>query len=235
VHGGIAQGIAQALYEEAVYDSEATWVTGTMVDYLVPSAADLPHFPTDRTSPRRPRTRLRQGVGEAGTIASTPRGRQLHRRCAQTDGRGRRTMPCSAAECLARDPAASRTGRTEARHDPAPTSTTFGRILARVLLCACADAVRDANSGGGQSVVPLLRLRLAYPSTLSTSVGSPTAGRRDDGDAIVIGAMTTHHNRHARRAGLDSGLIAEATGTVADPAVSHRGTSVGHWRRGPGR
>ncbi|MER6980067.1 xanthine dehydrogenase family protein molybdopterin-binding subunit, partial [Streptomyces carpinensis] len=49
VHGGLAQGIAQALYEEAVYDTEGNLVSGTMADYLVPSAADLPDFVTDRT------------------------------------------------------------------------------------------------------------------------------------------------------------------------------------------
>ena len=73
VHGGLAQGIAQALYEEAVYDAEGNLVTGTMVDYLVPSAADLPHFDTDRTeTPATTNALGVKGVGEAGTIASTP-------------------------------------------------------------------------------------------------------------------------------------------------------------------
>src|SRR5882757_3460384 len=49
VHGGVAQGIAQALFEEAVYDADGNLVTGTMVDYLVPTAVDLPAFVTDRT------------------------------------------------------------------------------------------------------------------------------------------------------------------------------------------
>src|SRR6202035_660826 len=49
VHGGLAQGIAQALYEEAVYDDEGQLITTTMADYLVPSAADLPSYVTDRT------------------------------------------------------------------------------------------------------------------------------------------------------------------------------------------
>ena len=54
VHGGIAQGIAQALYEEAVYDDDGNLVTTTLVDYLVPSASDLPSYVTDRTeSPGR--------------------------------------------------------------------------------------------------------------------------------------------------------------------------------------
>lgn len=73
VHGGLAQGIAQALYEEAVYDTEGNLVSGTMADYLVPSAADLPEFVTDRTeTPASTNPLGVKGVGEAGTIASTP-------------------------------------------------------------------------------------------------------------------------------------------------------------------
>ncbi|WP_256639157.1 xanthine dehydrogenase family protein molybdopterin-binding subunit [Streptomyces murinus] len=73
VHGGLAQGIAQALYEEAVYDDEGNLVSGSMADYLVPSAADLPEFVTDRTeTPASSNALGVKGVGEAGTIASTP-------------------------------------------------------------------------------------------------------------------------------------------------------------------
>ncbi len=73
VHGGLAQGIAQALYEEAVYDADGNLTTGTFVDYLVPSAADLPHFDTGNTvSPARDNPLGVKGVGEAGAIASTP-------------------------------------------------------------------------------------------------------------------------------------------------------------------
>ena len=73
VHGGLAQGIAQALYEEAVYDDEGNLVSGTMADYLVPAAPDLPEFTTDRTeTPATSNPLGVKGVGEAGTIASTP-------------------------------------------------------------------------------------------------------------------------------------------------------------------
>ncbi|MDS1269864.1 xanthine dehydrogenase family protein molybdopterin-binding subunit [Lipingzhangella sp. LS1_29] len=73
VHGGIAQGIGQALYEEAVHDADGNLVTSTMADYLLPSAADLPDFVTDRTeSPATTHPLGVKGVGEAGTIASTP-------------------------------------------------------------------------------------------------------------------------------------------------------------------
>jgi carbon-monoxide dehydrogenase large subunit len=73
VHGGLAQGIAQALFEEAVHDESGTLTTGSLADYLVPSAADLPTFTTDRTETASTSNVLGvKGVGEAGTIASTP-------------------------------------------------------------------------------------------------------------------------------------------------------------------
>jgi carbon-monoxide dehydrogenase large subunit len=73
VHGGLAQGIAQALFEEAVYDESGNLTTGTFVDYTLPSAADLPSFTTDRTeTPAATNPLGVKGVGETGTIASTP-------------------------------------------------------------------------------------------------------------------------------------------------------------------
>lgn len=73
VHGGLAQGIAQALYEEAVYDEDGQLKTGSLLDYYVPGAPDLPHFITDRTeTPATSNPLGVKGVGEAGTIASTP-------------------------------------------------------------------------------------------------------------------------------------------------------------------
>jgi carbon-monoxide dehydrogenase large subunit len=73
VHGGIAQGVAQALWEEAVYDESGNLVTGSLLNYLVPSAAELPSFELDRTATPTPANPLGvKGVGETGTIASTP-------------------------------------------------------------------------------------------------------------------------------------------------------------------
>jgi aerobic carbon-monoxide dehydrogenase large subunit len=73
VHGGIAQGVAQALWEEAVYDDDGNLVTGSLLNYLVPSAAELPSFELDRTVTPSPTNPLGvKGVGETGTIASTP-------------------------------------------------------------------------------------------------------------------------------------------------------------------
>jgi carbon-monoxide dehydrogenase large subunit len=73
VHGGLAQGIAQALFEEAPYDESGTLLSGTLVDYTLPSAADLISFDTANTStPSTTNPLGAKGVGEAGTIASTP-------------------------------------------------------------------------------------------------------------------------------------------------------------------
>ena len=73
VHGGLAQGIGQALFEGAEYDDQGTLTTGSLVDYTIPSAADLINFVTDRTTTPATYTSLgTKGVGEAGTIASTP-------------------------------------------------------------------------------------------------------------------------------------------------------------------
>ena len=73
VHGGIVHALGQALYEQVVYDAEGQLVTGTFVDYALPSAADVPSFETDRTETPSPVNSLGvKGIGEAGTIAATP-------------------------------------------------------------------------------------------------------------------------------------------------------------------
>jgi aerobic carbon-monoxide dehydrogenase large subunit len=73
VHGGIVQGVAQALWEGAVYNSEGQLLTGSMSDYAVPKAHMFPTFVTDRTETPSPHNPLGvKGVGETGTIASTP-------------------------------------------------------------------------------------------------------------------------------------------------------------------
>jgi len=73
VHGGIVHAIGQALYEQVVYDDEGQLVTGTFVDYALPTAAEVPSFETDRTETPSPVNTLGvKGIGEAGTIAATP-------------------------------------------------------------------------------------------------------------------------------------------------------------------
>jgi len=82
---------------------------------------------------------------------------------------------------------------------------------------------------GGQSLIPVLRLRLAYPTTI-VDVGrvADMQGVSDDGDAIVIGAMTTHDDvMHDGLVQQHAPIIAQTTATIADPQVRHRGTFGG--------
>jgi carbon-monoxide dehydrogenase large subunit len=73
IHGGVVHAIGQALYEQVVYDGDGQLVTGTLVDYAMPTAAELPNFELDRTETPSPVNSLGvKGVGEAGTIGCTP-------------------------------------------------------------------------------------------------------------------------------------------------------------------
>jgi carbon-monoxide dehydrogenase large subunit len=73
IHGGIAQGIGQAIYEEAVYDDNGTLITGSLQDYAVPKAEHLPDVEWDSTVTPSPHNPLgAKGVGEAGAIAAPP-------------------------------------------------------------------------------------------------------------------------------------------------------------------
>ena len=73
VHGGLAQGIGQALWEAVVYDANGQLVSGSLMDYAVPKAGDLPGFETAHTATPSPRTALGvKGIGESATIGSTP-------------------------------------------------------------------------------------------------------------------------------------------------------------------
>src|SRR5438093_655649 len=73
IHGGLAQGIGQAMIEEAVYNGEGQLVTGSFMDYAMPRATDFPRFELAATVTPTPVNPLgAKGVGEAGTLGSTP-------------------------------------------------------------------------------------------------------------------------------------------------------------------
>jgi carbon-monoxide dehydrogenase large subunit len=73
LHGGIVQGVAQALWEEAVYDDDGNLRNPSLIDYCVPSAAEVPSFKLDNTVTPSPSNLLGvKGIGEAGTIGAAP-------------------------------------------------------------------------------------------------------------------------------------------------------------------
>ena len=73
VHGGVVQGIGQALQEEAIYSEDGQLLTGSMADYAVPAAADVPFIETNRTvTPTNVNPMGLKGASETGTIAASP-------------------------------------------------------------------------------------------------------------------------------------------------------------------
>jgi carbon-monoxide dehydrogenase medium subunit len=108
----------------------------------------------------------------------------------------------------------------------------FGYTRPGSLAEACQELAADEEAkalAGGQSLLPLLRMRLAYPSTLVDVGRLPElAGVHDRGDHVFIGAMATHDEvLRSAVVNADCPLVALATATVADPAVRHRGTFGG--------
>ena len=219
VHGGLAQGIAQALFEEAVHDESGTLTTGTLADYLVPSAADLPSFTTDRTeTPSTSNVLGVKGVGEAGTIASTPAVVNAIVDAVRHLGVNDIQMPCTPMRVWQ----AIQTGQTDAgglggeAGGGLGSIDTFGRCpvipaaFDYVAPTTVDDAVRALSEAGedakviagGQSLLPVLRMRLAAPSKL-IDLGRIAAlrGVREDGDILVIGCDDHALRRAARPAG----------------------------------
>lgn len=97
-------------------------------------------------------------------------------------------------------------------------------------VAALNEAGEDAKVlAGGQSLMPVLRLRMAAPTTVVDLGRVPDLrGIREDGDTLVIGATTTHYEvLHDPLVALHAKLLAEATATVADPQIRHRGTLGG--------
>ena len=73
IHGGLAQGIGQAMFEELIYDEQGQPVSASFLEYVMPRAADLPRFELERTVTPTPLNPMgAKGIGEAGTIGSTP-------------------------------------------------------------------------------------------------------------------------------------------------------------------
>jgi carbon-monoxide dehydrogenase large subunit len=72
-HGGLAQGVGQAMWERVIYDDDGNLVTSSFIDYLIPTATTLPSFGLDSTVTTTPTNPLgAKGIGEAGAIGSTP-------------------------------------------------------------------------------------------------------------------------------------------------------------------
>ena len=184
IHGGIVHAIGQALYEQVVYDEDGQLVTGTFVDYALPTAAEVPSFETDRTETPSPVNTLGvKGIGEAGTIAATPaRGRGGARR----DPAARRDRARHAADAdagVAGDPS-RRNGREEVRAviHRGPFDYEAPESLEEAVRMLHENGEDAKLLAGGHSLLPLMKLRLAAPTLLVDLRKIPGPARRSSSE-----------------------------------------------------
>ena len=154
----------------------------------MPSAAELPRIELDRTVTPTPVNPLGvKGIGEAGTIAATAAGRQRGRR--RRSASTHLDMPLQPEQRLARHRPRGRIVIPDRVR-----ATSGRRRVAEAVEAARAPRRRRQAAGRRPSLIPLMKLRLARPSS-GRPVGRSRAcdGIREDGDHIAIGALTTHH------------------------------------------
>jgi hypothetical protein len=253
IHGGLAQGIAQALYEEAVYDAEGNLTTGSLVDYLVPAR------PTCRTStpvaprPRRPATRWASRASARPARSPRPRGDERgRRRAAAVRHHGHRhaghpRAGLAGAAGQGHDAGDRRYGQLRRQSDrqhrrrrllgrssaviPADFEYVAPTTLAEAV-SALGEAGEDAKIlAGGQSLIPVLRLRLAFPTTLvDLSRVAELRGVTDEATRSSSG--DDQAQRRDRRPARAAARPAAGRGDLdrRRPAVRHRGTFGGRSR-----
>ena len=225
VHGGVAQGIGQALWEQAVYDDNGQLVTGEFMDYTMPRAHMMPWIESDHTITPSPVNPLGvKGVGEAGTIGCSPAVVNSVVDALSPLGVRHLDMPLTPEKIWK----LMAGGKNE--HDSATV-----RIL------RAEDAGRSAGAGrngakplaGGMSLIPMMKLRLAAPEHLVD------LGRikdlnyiREEGGALHIGATTTHYEvESSALVRAKCPLLAETASAIGDVQVRNMGTiggSVAH-------
>ena len=184
VHGGVVHAIGQALYERIHYDEDGQLVTGTFVDYALPSAADVPNIETDRTETPSPINSLGvKGIGEAGTIAASAAVSNAVVDALRPLGVTYVQMPLTPNLRVGGDPGGRRPSpRRSERGRCAVIPAEFDYVAPTSLdeaLSALREGGEDAKLlAGGHSLIPLMRLRLAAP-TLLVDLAARAGARRD--------------------------------------------------------
>ena len=229
LHGGIAQGVGQALWEGAVYSDDGQLLTGSMLDYALPRASWLPSFELDETVTPSPVNPLGvKGVGEAGCIASTAAVANAVIDALSPLGIRHLDMPYTAQKVWGAIQGASNGARREARHDPGGVRVhPGGQHRGRARPLAGDDGAKVI--AGGQSLLPLLKLRLASAETLvdigrlSELRGIEHARRRP-----AVDRRADHVRRAAStRPAVHYGVLRDALPTIGDVQVRNRGTVGG--------
>ena len=206
--------MAQALFEEAVYDSDGLLKNPTLADYLVPSAAEFPSFKMDFTVTPSPTNELGvKGVGRGRDHRVGPGRHQRHRRRLDPQGRHRHRHAGHPRTGVGRGPRreTSDSGCVRLRAGPARPR--------RRSRCSASTATTPSCWPAGIRCCPLMKLRLASPSVL-IDIGriSDLSYIRDAGDHVAIGALTRHHDvEFSDLLKEQAPLVAWAVGHVGDP------------------
>ncbi len=158
VHGGLAQGIGQALLEGAVYDASGQLVTASFMDYTMPRADDLPSFKLSHTTTLCPGNPLGvKGCGEAGAIGSSA---AVINAITDAIGNNKLEMPATPDRGLARDPRPQRKDGRKIMYE-----TTYHRPSSVDEAAALFAKGSDAKYlAGGHTLIPVMKQRLAPPS-----------------------------------------------------------------------
>ena len=192
IHGGLAQGIGQAMIEEVVYNEDGQLLTGSFMDYAMPRATDFPRFELDATvtpTPVQPARRQRRRRSRHARLDAEHRQRRGRR--AERVRREAHRHDAAARKAVAHH---SRPGQ-EGGRDPDAI-----RLQPRHVARRCAgEAARGQRRGkfiaGGHSLVPLMKLRLSEPKVLIDIARIPgLSGIREKDGKIEIGAGTVHHD-----------------------------------------
>ena len=164
VHGGIAQGVGQALLEGAVYDKDGQLVTGSFMDYCMPRADNLPSLKVDTTTTKCPSNPLGiKGCGEAGAIAAPA---AVINAITDAIGTEDLAMPATPQAVWAAIAARPRTCRRQAEHrrnhDVRLQLSSPATVRQAANLLAKQEEAKLL--AGGHTLLPTMKLRLASPT-----------------------------------------------------------------------
>ena len=232
IYGGLAQGIGTALYEEMPFDASGQPLASTLADYLLPGPTEVPAPRLDHMETPSPYTEFGlKGIGEGGAIA--PPAAIAN---AVNDALRPLGVDAAVADHAAPrprgDPGRAQTQKAPARMKPAPFDYARPRDLPTALAAARRRPKPSAKiMAGGQSLGPMLNLRLVQPELLVDITGLAELKQVERrGDELVLGACVTH-------ADIEDGRVPDVTrGAMRARRRRHRlsrGAQSRHDRRQP--
>ena len=231
VHGGIAQGVAQALWEGAVYDDDGQLLTASMTEYALPKAEFFPSFEVDRTETLTDVNPLGvKGAGETGTIAATPAVVNAVVDALAPLGIAHLDMPLTPERVWRAIAAGEGLRRRRCITTRPASSPTTGPPSVEEAV-ALLDELEDARPlAGGHSLLPAMKLRISTPAAL-VDIGRIPGARRDRaGRRRRSGSARSRPTRRSPRPTLvrrACPVLAEAAALIGDRQVRNRGTIGG--------